>query len=64
MLCPCRYRDDIKSILDALDEFTDVSQWHFCLLLLKRLTHIRPISGGKLDSHSGTDVYILDKEKP
>jgi hypothetical protein len=40
MLCLVVLEDDVKSILDALDEFTDVSQWHFCLLLLKRLTHI------------------------
>jgi hypothetical protein len=28
MVCPW-YKMMIKKILDALDEFTDVSQWHF-----------------------------------
>jgi hypothetical protein len=35
LCCALGTEDDVKSILDALDEFTDVSQWHFCLLLLK-----------------------------
>jgi hypothetical protein len=31
--------DDIRSIMDALDEF-DVSQWHFVLPLQSKLTNI------------------------
>lgn len=66
MICPLGTEKDIKSILDALDEFTDVSQWHFVF------TTPQEINGyykqlklvGTLDKNSGTPlVYIIDKER-
>jgi hypothetical protein len=39
MICPLG-TEMILKILDALDEFTDVSQWHFVCYSSKRLTHI------------------------
>jgi hypothetical protein len=29
MVCPLGTENDIKRSIDAPDEFTDVSQWHF-----------------------------------
>jgi|TARA_R110002126_G_scaffold14808_4_gene61474 hypothetical protein len=66
MLCPVGTEDDVKSILDALDEFTDVSQWHFLFATPQEINsyydQLKLV--GKLDSHSGTpDVYIVDKAR-
>jgi hypothetical protein len=66
MICPIGTEKDIKSILDALDEFTDISQWHFLfaapLEINSYYDQLKLV--GKLDRNSGTpDVYILDKER-
>jgi hypothetical protein len=29
MICPVGTESDINSIFDALEEFTDLAQWHF-----------------------------------
>jgi hypothetical protein len=66
MICPLGTENDVKSILDALDEFTDISQWHFLfaapLEINSYYDQLKLV--GKLDRNSGTpDVYILDKER-
>ena len=66
MICPLGTENDIKKIMDALDEFTDVSNWHF---LFTTPQEINSYYGklklvGKLDSNSGTpNVFIIDKER-
>jgi hypothetical protein len=66
MICPLGTEKDIKSIVDALDEFTDMSQWHFLFATPQEINsyydQLKLV--GKLDANSGTpDVYILDKER-
>jgi hypothetical protein len=66
MICPLGTEKDVKSILDALDEFTDMSQWHFLFATPQEINsyydQLKLV--GKLDINSGTpDVYILDKER-
>jgi hypothetical protein len=66
MVCPLGTEDDIKKIMDALDEFTDVSHWHFLFTSPEAINeyynqlHLK----GKLDIYSGTaNVYIVDKAR-
>ena len=66
MICPLGTEDDVRSILDALDEFTDVSQWHFVFTKPENIQayysqlHLK----GKLDQYAGTsNVYIVDKAR-
>jgi hypothetical protein len=57
---------DINSIFDALEEFTDLAQWHFFVCHAAEINsyYAQLKLVGKLDSNSGTpDVYILDKER-
>jgi hypothetical protein len=66
MICPLGTEKDIRSIVDALDEFTDMSQWHFLFATPEEINsyydQLKLV--GKLDANSGTpDVYILDKER-
>jgi hypothetical protein len=42
MICPVGTESDINSIFDALEEFTDLAQWHF-LPRRKRLILLCPI---------------------
>jgi hypothetical protein len=66
MVCPLGTEDDIRSIMDALDEFTDVSQWHFVFTTPGQINeYYRQLKlVGKLDKNSGTsDVYIVDKKR-
>jgi hypothetical protein len=59
MICPLGTESDINSIFDALEEFTDLAQWHFCLPRRKRLILLCPMKlVGKLDSNGTPDVYI------
>jgi hypothetical protein len=67
MICPVGTESDINSIFDALEEFTDLAQWHFLFATPQEINsyYAQLKLVGKLDSNSGTpDVYILDKEKP
>jgi hypothetical protein len=66
MICPVGTEDDIRKIMDALDEFTDVSQWHFVFTTPEEInayySQLKLV--GKLDKDSGTsDVYIVDKDR-
>ena len=66
MICPLGTEDDIRSIMDALDEFTDVSQWHFVFTTPEEINayyeQLKLV--GKLDENTGTsDVYIVDKDR-
>ncbi|MBE0391663.1 hypothetical protein HNQ02_000189 [Flavobacterium sp. 7E] len=66
MVCPLGTENDIKSIMDALDEFTDVSQWHFVFTTPENIkTYYEQLHlKGKLDEFTGTpNVYIVDKER-
>lgn len=66
MVCPLGTEKDIKNIMDAFDDFTDVSQWHFVFATPQEIQAY--YSGlklvGKLDANAGTsNVYIVDKER-
>ncbi|WP_016988058.1 hypothetical protein [Flavobacterium sp. ACAM 123] len=66
MICPLGTESDIKSIFDALEEFTDLAQWHFLFATPQEInsyySQLKLV--GKLDANAGTpDVYILDKER-
>jgi hypothetical protein len=66
MICPVGTESDINSIFDALEEFTDLAQWHFLFATPQEINsyYAQLKLVGKLDSNSGTpDVYILDKER-
>lgn len=66
MICPEGTQEDVSAILDALDDFTDISQWHFVFAAPEQITqfynqlHLKD----KLDKNYGTsNVYIVDKER-
>lgn len=66
MVCPLGTEKDIKNIMDAFDDFTDVSQWHFVFATPEEIQAY--YSGlklvGKLNANAGTsNVYIVDKER-
>lgn len=66
MICPLGTEEDIKKIIDALDEFTDVSQWHFLFTTPQEIqsyyNQLKLV--GKLGVNYGTsNVYIIDKER-
>lgn len=66
MVCPLGTQKDVKNILDAFDDFTDVSQWHFVFASPKEIqnyySQLKLV--GKLDANAGTpNVYIIDKER-
>jgi hypothetical protein len=66
MVCPLGTENDIRSILDALDEFTDVSQWHFVFTTPEQINayYAQLHLEGTLDQYAGTpNVYIVDKER-
>lgn len=66
MVCPTGTEDSIKNILDALDEFTDVSNWHFVFTSPENINAYYNQLGvkNKLDIHSGTsNVFIIDKNR-
>jgi hypothetical protein len=66
MVCPLGTEDDIRSILDALDEFTDVSQWHFVFTSPDQIKdYYKTLKlEGNLNLDVGTpNVYIVDKER-
>ncbi len=66
MVCPLGTENDIVSILDALDEFTDVSQWQFVFATPQEIeAYYKQLKlVGSLDKNVGTPlVYIVDKER-
>ena len=66
MLCPLGTEKDIEYIMDAFDDFTDVSQWHFVFATPEEIqTYYKQLNlVEKLDANSGTsNVYIVDKER-
>ena len=66
MVCPLGTENDIKNILDALDEFTDVSQWHFVFTTPDAINlYYKSLKlKGQLDKNVGTPmVYIVDKAR-
>lgn len=66
MVCPIGTEKDIATILDALDEFTDVSQWHFVFTSPEEIQSYYSTLKlkGSLDSKAGSPmVYIVDKAR-
>jgi hypothetical protein len=66
MVCPLGTEKDIKYILDAFDDFTDVSQWHFVFATPQEIqAYYKQLKlVDKLDANAGTsNVYIVDKER-
>ncbi|UQD55188.1 hypothetical protein [Flavobacterium sp. K5-23] len=64
MICPLGTEADMKSVVDALGEFTDVSQWHFLFAspsdIESYYSQLNLV--GKLDAKHGTpNVFIVDK---
>lgn len=66
VVAPLGTENDVKSVVDALGAFTDVSQWHF---VFAKPEEIEAYFGqlqlkGKLNPDFGTpNVYIVDKER-
>lgn len=66
MICPLGTEKDVKNIMDAFDDFTDVSQWHFVFATPDEIqTYYSQLQlVGKLDANFGTsNVYIIDKKR-
>jgi hypothetical protein len=66
MICPLGTEKDIKNILDAFDDFTDVSQWHFVFATPEEIqTYYKQLKLKKeLDANFGTsNVFIVDKQR-
>lgn len=66
MICPLGTEKDVKNIMDAFDDFTDVSQWHFVFTTPDEIqTYYDQLQlVGKLDANFGTsNVYIIDKKR-
>jgi len=66
MICPLGTEKDVKNIMDAFDDFTDVSQWHFVFTTPDEIqTYYSQLQlVGKLDANFGTsNVYIIDKKR-
>lgn len=66
MICPLGTEKDVKNIMDAFDDFTDVSQWHFVFTTPDEIqayySQLQLV--GKLDANFGTsNVYIIDKKR-
>ena len=66
VICPLGTEDQARKLIDALDDFTDVSQWHFLFTSPQEINsyynQLKLV--GKLDEHLGTaNVYIIDKER-
>jgi hypothetical protein len=66
IICPLGSEKDVKSVVDALDVFTDISQWNFVFASPEEIkTFYNQLQlKAKLDTHLGTpNVYIVDKER-
>ncbi|MCG9791500.1 hypothetical protein [Flavobacterium algicola] len=65
MVCTDGTQEDVVKIMDALDEFTDVSNWHFVFASKEEIKEYYSQLGlkGKLGIDAGTsNVYIVDKK--
>ena len=66
VVCPVGTEADVRKILDALDEFTDVAQWKFIFAPPEDIAgYFKQLKlKGKLNADFGTpNVYIIDKER-
>jgi hypothetical protein len=66
IICPLGSEKDVKSVVDALDVFTDISQWNFVFASPEEIkTFYNQLQlKAKLDTNLGTpNVYIVDKER-
>ncbi|OOG74670.1 hypothetical protein [Flavobacterium sp. A45] len=66
VVAPLGTENDVKSVVDALGAFTDVSQWHFVFANPEEImTYFGQLQlKGKLNPDFGTpNVYIVDKER-
>ncbi|AYN06330.1 MULTISPECIES: hypothetical protein [unclassified Flavobacterium] len=66
VICPLGTEEDTRKVIDALADFTDVSQWHFVFASPSEITayYDQLHLVGKLDQHLGTpNVFIVDKER-
>ncbi|MFE3866796.1 hypothetical protein ACFX5E_01750 [Flavobacterium sp. LS2P90] len=66
VVCPLGTENEAEKIIDALDDFTDVSQWHFLFTTPQEINAYYDQLNlvGKLDKNLGTpNVYIIDKER-
>ncbi|WP_338408024.1 hypothetical protein [uncultured Flavobacterium sp.] len=66
VICPIGTENDAQKIIDALSDFTDVSQWNFMFTTPEEInTYYNQLKlVGKLDADLGTpNVYIVDKER-
>ncbi|MDN3674825.1 hypothetical protein QWY99_17435 [Flavobacterium branchiarum] len=66
VICPLGTEEDARKVIDALSDFTDVSQWHFVFAPPSEITayYDQLHLVGKLDQHLGTpNVFIVDKER-
>lgn len=66
VICPLGTEADAKKIVDALEAFTDVSQWHFVFTSPEEINtfydQLKLVR--KLDKDLGTpNVYIIDKKR-
>lgn len=66
VLCPTGTEEDAKKILNALDAFTDVSQWRFVFAKPEEILSFynKLQLKGKLGTDFGTEnVFIVDKDR-
>lgn len=66
MLCPLGTEKDVESIMDAFDDFTDVSQWHFVFASPEEIqAYYKQLQLKRdLGTNGGTSyVYIVDKQR-
>ena len=66
MLCPLGTEKDVESIMDAFDDFTDVSQWHFVFASPDEIqAYYKQLELKRdLGTNGGTSyVYIVDKQR-
>ena len=66
MICPLGTEKDVKSIMAAFDDFTDVSHWYFVFTTPEKIKsyYDQLHLVNKLDANYGTsNVFIIDKER-
>jgi hypothetical protein len=66
IICPLGTEKEVKAVIDALDVFTDVSQWNFVFASPQEIkTFYDQLKlQEKLDANLGTaNVYIVDKDR-
>ncbi|MGL2994370.1 hypothetical protein [Flavobacterium sp. TSSA_36] len=66
MLCPIGTENEAKAVIESLQAFTEVTQWHFVFASPKEIQNFYNQLQLKnpLDQYLGTDkVFLLDKER-